>query len=237
MQRTLSYERSSTQASTDFTNLEVGSGSFLEFGRGAELDPATQASVLRKSKSLHSPSTERDHARVETSATYARHIPVNENVVFSARVVKMSRKGKRQRRILIMTSTSIMTLRLNGKMSRSTLLGSVSGVDASVSSNEVVFHVPYQFDYHLNVSQKPQMLSILDDLLKYRYQRALKVNYITSATLRHVVIGKVQAKKNHAYVHAAASHAHVSAGMPMPRRTDAAASCLDGNPAGCASLR
>eukprot|EP01083_Nonionella_stella_P049214 131245_1 len=103
---------------------------------------------------------------LEAQTMLARHginRPMPERVMFSAVVNKINRKGKSQKRVLIITDKAVYNVKPNKykDLKRRVSLDSIQTMSASSSSGEFVIHIPSEYDYHFQSDKCVRICKII----------------------------------------------------------------------------
>lgn len=109
----------------------------------------------------------------------------NETVVYSEKLVKINRKGKKQDRVLLLTDKAVYNLKPNKykESLRRVDLKHIGMLTLSQTSPEFAIHVPTEYDYHLASKNK----DVIADLLKELFFNDTKSNLlIIESELKHL---------------------------------------------------
>jgi hypothetical protein len=92
----------------------------------------------------------------------------DEQVVFSALVNKINRRGKAQTRVLMITSRAVYNLSNKelSKCKRRIVLEDIAAIVISSLSDELVLHVPTQYDYKIISQLAEQVADTLNQLVQ-----------------------------------------------------------------------
>jgi hypothetical protein len=130
-----------------------------------------------------------DRLRLSSNAAVLKMIrkkgTEDEQVVFSAIVEKVNKRGKAQTRVLMITSRAAYNLSPNelAKCKRRIALEDIQAVYISTLSNEMIVHVPAEYDYKLITDLKEHVANLLIDLIDRYQKRKLKVSYIKAENI------------------------------------------------------
>jgi len=85
-----------------------------------------------------------------------KHVPegeASEVVIYSNFVIKINKRGKEQRRALLLTDKGIYNLmpKAYGTCKRRIALDSIMGITNSTTSEEFVVHIPNEYDYRFKM--------------------------------------------------------------------------------------
>lgn len=110
-----------------------------------------------------------NHAARKMLWKKGKNLPNPEVVLFSDFVVKVNRRGKRQRRVMLVTDRAIYNLVANnyGKCRRRIDLSGLLSITISKQGDEFVLHVPEEYDYHYD---SPAKGSIVQQIKKGFHQ-------------------------------------------------------------------
>ena len=82
--------------------------------------------------------------------------PDPEKVIYSAKLIKINRKGKEQDRVLLITDKAIYNLIPSdfSKCKRRIDIESIESITISTISEEFVIHIPDEYDYRFKLLSK-----------------------------------------------------------------------------------
>lgn len=124
-----------------------------------------------------------------------------ERVLLSDAVVKVNKRGVRQRRLLVVTDCAVYNVAPDGDGSRAGAVrrridfADLGAVTVAFRGSDFVLHVPHEYDYHLMSARK----AIVLEVLKRCYERACGVELLVhthaaGAPIAHVVETKLVKK-------------------------------------------
>eukprot|EP00483_Globobulimina_turgida_P010683 UN10704 len=121
---------------------------------------------------------------------------VKEKVVFSEKIVKINRKGKKQDRYLMMTNCALYNLKPNKyqKSKRRVAIRDVGMLTLSAISPEFAIHVPSEYDYHYQSMHKDKIAELLKVLYAKETNDKLLVVYSELRHLKNIILTKKLAK-------------------------------------------
>jgi len=119
-----------------------------------------------------------------------------EQVVYSEKLVKINRKGKKQERILLLTTKAVYNLKPKAyKISqRRVELKDIGMITMSAGGPEFAIHVPQEYDYHLASKNKKVISEIISELFLQETKTELLIVESELKHLRDIVLTKKLAK-------------------------------------------
>eukprot|EP01084_Bolivina_argentea_P280516 479736_1 len=119
-----------------------------------------------------------------------------ERVMFSEKVVKINRKGKKQDRHLMMTNAAIYNLKPKKyqKSKRRVSIRDIGMLTLSAISPEFAIHVPSEYDYHFASKNKDKIAEFLKQLYAEETGGKLLVVYSELRHLKDIILTKKLAK-------------------------------------------
>jgi hypothetical protein len=103
-----------------------------------------------------------DQLELQGNKAYEKYIDFqNEPVVFSDTAIKINMWGIKQERILLMTSNNIFNFKKK-TMKRKIAIEKIGAIIVSTkNSKELVLHVPSEYDYRYQVSDREVFIKLL----------------------------------------------------------------------------
>ena len=91
-----------------------------------------------------------------------------EKVIFSDKLTKINRKGKKQDRVLMITNKALYNLKYNkyAQSQRRIELKNIGMITLSKSGYEFAIHVPSEYDYHFASKNQQIIAQLIVDLYK-----------------------------------------------------------------------
>ena len=125
--------------------------------------------------------------------------PTPELVQLSTKLLKINRKGKEQKRVLMVTNKAIYNIKPNklGSCQRRIMLGTVASITESIKSQEFTINVPTEYDYRYKAtdsSQKNDIIATLCQLYGKLTGLNLNVHKISQTSTEEHTVTKVAAK-------------------------------------------
>ena len=120
-----------------------------------------------------------------------------EKIIYTEKITKINRKGKKQDRYLMITNKAIYNLKPKkyNKSKRRVGIPDVSMVTLSAISPEFAVHVTSEYDYHFCSKSKDKICEVLTDLYKKETTgNKLLVVYSELKHLKDIIITKKLAK-------------------------------------------
>ena len=120
-----------------------------------------------------------------------------EKIIYSEKITKINRKGKKQDRYLMITNKAIYNLKPKkyNKSKRRVTIRDVSMITLSALSPEFAVHVTSEYDYHLCSKSKDKITEVLTDLYKKETMgNKLLVVYSELKHLKDIIVTKKLAK-------------------------------------------
>jgi len=139
----------------------------------------------------------RDNAKCQTMlAKYGNNKPLPEQVLYSSTVLKINRKGKEQKRALLLTTKAMYNIDPSslGKCKRRIDLDSIAAVSVSETGPEFVVHVPQEYDYRYKSEYRERVAAIISERHKAKTGHKLNVQRIAKDSLQDCVVTKPKAK-------------------------------------------
>eukprot|EP00483_Globobulimina_turgida_P008973 UN08991 len=130
---------------------------------------------------------------------YGDRHPLPEIVILSTKLWKINRKGKAQKRVLLLTNKAIYNVKPNklGSCRRRIMIGKVASVTSS-KSHEFTINIPAEYDYRyksVNATQKSHIITTLAMLFAEITGLHLNVHNISKRTTIDFTLTKVEAKQ------------------------------------------
>ena len=101
-------------------------------------------------------------AKIHTKNTQLTHIIMFFiQVLYSNHCIKINRKLKLQRRILVITDKAMYNFKKKSKLKRRISIECIHSISISVTSNDIVFHIPSSYDYLYRLHEKKDTLQII----------------------------------------------------------------------------
>ena len=98
---------------------------------------------------------------------------LDEIIVYSNTVTKINRKGKKQQRILVITNKAIYNLTDSYQFKRRIALTQVHTISVSSKCNDMVLHVPSEYDYLYRFHQH----QTIDTIIRVIHENAIKLEH------------------------------------------------------------
>ena len=120
-----------------------------------------------------------------------------EKIIYSEKITKINRKGKKQDRYLMITNKAVYNLKPKkyNKSKRRVALRDLSMITLSALSPEFAVHVTSEYDYHLCSKSKDKITEVLTDLYKKETMgNKLLVVYSELKHLKDIIVTKKLAK-------------------------------------------
>ena len=97
---------------------------------------------------------------------YGDNYPKPERILYSAKVLKINKKGREQRRILLITDKALYNLKINKICScqRRISFDIIESISTSLISNEFTIHCPQEYDYRYKSNDKDRITILLAQL-------------------------------------------------------------------------
>jgi len=108
---------------------------------------------------------------------------VDVTIVFSAKVLKLNKRGQEQPRFMIITQDAVYNFKELSKYRRRIALVSIASLSISTLSNEMILHVPSEYDYKYKTDFKHEIAELLAVLIRKKLGKDLVVNYVDKAGL------------------------------------------------------
>eukprot|EP01084_Bolivina_argentea_P092160 165835_1 len=117
-------------------------------------------------------------------STYGDNHPKKEQIILSSRIIKINKKGKQQKRILLLTDKALYNLKENKLHScqRRIIFNLIESISISSTSNEFTIHVPTEYDYRYKTnkpSDNTKIVSVLSKLCNVLAHKVTGTEYIT----------------------------------------------------------
>ena len=120
----------------------------------------------------------------------------SERVLFSENVVKINRKGKQQRRVLLVTNKAMYNLvPASLACRRRILLQRVEKLVLSRFSDEFVVRVPTEYDYRFTSPQRLEVVQLVQEARSALSGHPPQVNYVDESSLAEHCITKPVARE------------------------------------------
>jgi Unconventional myosin tail, actin- and lipid-binding len=103
-----------------------------------------------------------DYLHLASDAALKKVFGAAEHVLFSDTVTKINRKEKAQERTFAVTSAACYNLK-GHKVQRRIAVELVEQFTISKTTDELVVHVPAEYDYHLKTSKRNELISAVND--------------------------------------------------------------------------
>ncbi|XXQ35687.1 PH domain-containing protein [Plasmodiophora brassicae] len=135
-----------------------------------------------------------DHLAVAYDADLRGVLPADEGVRFTAAVVKVNRRGRRQQRALVVTQRALYNFRPGrfARYRRRIALERITGVVLARDSNEVVFQVVGEYDYRYDVVDRIGLLEAVGSSAERLTGRTFLACIAEDARLASYVLTKRQ---------------------------------------------
>eukprot|EP01083_Nonionella_stella_P230725 815315_1 len=129
----------------------------------------------------------------------AKNGHVNEEVLMSDSVVKINKRGKEQKRIMLVTNLAMYNVtsmtRISGYVCRRRIkLESIRSISVSQCSNEFVVHVPEEYDYRFKSHKKIEISRKLCEIVLEHCETPLKCVLTEKNDLKQVMLTKKAAR-------------------------------------------
>eukprot|EP01084_Bolivina_argentea_P228960 386569_1 len=129
---------------------------------------------------------------------YGNNHPMVEQIILSTKLKKINRKGKSQKRILLITDKAIYNIKPNklNTCQRRITLETVASITSS-KTHEFTIHIPSEYDYRyksLNATQKKHILTQLTSLYGRMTGLNLNVYNISHTTTKAYTVTRIDAK-------------------------------------------
>eukprot|EP01083_Nonionella_stella_P089084 248544_1 len=116
-----------------------------------------------------------------------------EKLVYSNYVIKINNKGKRQKRLLIITDQAIYNVGINsnikksalGKLKRRIELHQIHAITVSCISDEFVLHAPNEYDYLYQSDEKNSIAKIIEYIL-HSQKKSFQIVYVQQSSLSNL---------------------------------------------------
>eukprot|EP01083_Nonionella_stella_P046851 125467_1 len=120
----------------------------------------------------------------------------DENVVFSQKVCKINRKGKKQDRYLMITQSAIYNIKPKKytQSKRRVAMGDIGMLTLSAISPEFAIHVPNEYDYHFASKSKDKIADVLAQLYAQETKGKLLIVFSELRHLKDLIVTKKLAK-------------------------------------------
>eukprot|EP01083_Nonionella_stella_P195827 720979_1 len=120
----------------------------------------------------------------------------NERVIFSNEVTKLNAKGKKQSRILMITSKAIYNMKKKklNKSQRRVRIRDIGMITLSALSPGFAIHVPSEYDYHFISKQKDEIAEIIQKIYFKETMSKLLIVYSELKHLKDIILTKKLAK-------------------------------------------
>lgn len=122
--------------------------------------------------------------------------PELEQVIFSVKLSKINKKEKNQDRVLLITNKAVYNLKPKDfrKYQRRIEIAKIWAITISTISDEIVLHVPEEYDYRYKTDQKDMIAKIIKQLFKQIEGKEMTVNRVEQDSLSYVTMTKSMKK-------------------------------------------
>eukprot|EP01084_Bolivina_argentea_P228961 386570_1 len=129
---------------------------------------------------------------------YGNNHPMVEQIILSTKLKKINRKGKSQKRILLITDKAIYNIKPNklNTCQRRITLETVASITSS-KTHEFTIHIPSEYDYRyksINATQKEHIITQLTLLFGQMTGLNLNVHNIENTTTKGYTVTRIDAK-------------------------------------------
>lgn len=81
----------------------------------------------------------------------------HESILLAKKITKINKKNKGQERFIVLTHTNLYNLE-KSTIKRTIRVPCIEGVSISLASNEIVLHVPSEYDYRYDCGYRDELL-------------------------------------------------------------------------------
>lgn len=112
-----------------------------------------------------------------------------EKLIMSLKTIKINRKLKNQERVLLVSDKAIYNFSPSLEFNRRIVLEHVTALTTSKQSEQLVIHVPMEYDYHFSSSKNTEVAKVLQSLAE-KSSRTLVLTEADEADLSSLVLTK-----------------------------------------------
>ena len=126
----------------------------------------------------------------------------NETIMFSSKVIKINKNSKEQERVMLITTKAVYNLKINDfkKPLRRVIIDSIVAVTISTKSDELVLHIPDEYDYRYKTNKKERIAKILVDICKTKLKKKINITKLDIVSLQSVTLTKEISKYQVKYI-------------------------------------
>jgi serine/threonine protein kinase len=119
----------------------------------------------------------------------------NETISHSEFLIKINRRGRRQRRILLLTNLALYNLLPKSfKVRRRIELNNIEAVILSEASDEFVVHVPLEYDYRFESRNRDEVVDAISRAYRSTIGHKLRVRSVAVPDLRRHTVTRTAAR-------------------------------------------
>eukprot|EP01083_Nonionella_stella_P284344 967952_1 len=120
------------------------------------------------------------------------NFPEQERVVLSMKVIKINRRKKEQNRVLLLTEKALYNLKPNDlrKCQRRVDITKIVSITTSTVSNEMVLHIPEEYDYRYKSNHKDRIIHVLSTIFHRNEGKKMGIAQSHQSSLQSAVYTK-----------------------------------------------